>query len=77
MLCPTTILARKELSSGDEIALEHCADDALIAGSNLGGDIAADRRLPGVVFVAVGVAAIDHHLRADVGLLHLLTGCLD
>ena len=27
-----------------------------------------------MVFVAVGVAAVDHDLRADAGLLHLLAG---
>ena len=55
------------LRSGDEIAFEHDADDAAIAGGDLSGDIAADGGLAGVVFAAVGVAAVDHDARCLAG----------
>ena len=51
------------LRSRDKIALKHHADDSIVAAGNLSGNVTADRRLPGMVLVAVGVTAIDHHLR--------------
>jgi len=62
------------LCASDEVAFEHDAEDAVIACSDLGGYVASYAGLLGVVFVAVGVAAVDHDLRADAGLLHLLAG---
>ncbi len=61
----------------DEVAFEHDADDAFVACGDLAGDVAADAELLRVVFVAVGVAAVDHDLRADAGFFHLLAGVFD
>ena len=49
------------------------SNDAVIAACNLSGDVTANSRLPRMVLVAIRVTAIDHHLWADAGLLHLLT----
>ena len=48
------------LRAGDEVALKHDTDDVAVAGGDLSGDVAADEGLARVVFVAVGVAAVDH-----------------
>ena len=58
------------LRAGDEIALDHDADDAAVAGGDLRGDVVADDGLAAVVLVAVGVAEVDHDARRDAGLLH-------
>ena len=50
------------LTSGDEVALQHDAGDAALPRGDLLGEDAGDFALAGVVFVAVAVAAIDHHV---------------
>ena len=71
------LAADEFLGSGDEVAFEHDADDAVVAAGDLGGDVAADGELLGVIFVAVGVAAVDHDLGANAGGDHLLAGFFD
>ena len=64
-------LTRDEfLSARYEIAFDHDADDIAVAGGDLAGDVVADRGLPGVIFVAVGVTAVNHDARLDAGFLH-------
>ena len=58
------------LRAGDEIALDHRADDVAIAGSDLRGHVAADNRLAAVVLLAVGVAEVDHDARSNACALH-------
>jgi len=62
------------LCACDEVAFEHDADDAFVACGDLAGNVAADSELLSMVFVAVGVAAVDHDLRAYAGFFHLLAG---
>src|SRR5690606_41884382 len=47
------------LTPADEMAFHHHATDALVAGRHLAAHILDDLGLPGVVFVAVGMAGID------------------
>src|ERR1700722_20769638 len=63
----------QRLRARHQIAFDHHAEDATISGGNLCSDIAADQALTGVVFVAVGVAAIDHDAWRNAGFLHLLS----
>src|SRR5271169_1413955 len=55
------------LCTWDQIALQHDADDAPLAGGELFRDIPAHCTLASVVFVAVGVAAVDHHISPESG----------
>ena len=49
------------------MAFHHQADDRLVAFENLVGDVVHHQRLQGRVLVGVGVAAIDHDVRAYAG----------
>ncbi len=62
------------LRAGDEIALDHDADDVAIAGGDLRGDVVADDGLAAIILAAVGVAEVDHDARRDAGLLHVRGG---
>ena len=48
-----------------EVALDHHADDAPLAGGDLLGDVARDDDLPLVLLAAVAVRDVDHHLLAQ------------
>ena len=71
MLCPYTNGSpwNQLLRSRDQIAFQHHADDVPVALGNLPCDVAANRGLTRVVFIAVGVAAINHDARRQSGLL--------
>ena len=60
------------LRARDQVALKHNADDIAIAGGHLCGDIAANDRLAEVVFITVGVAAVDHDAGLEAGFFHFL-----
>ena len=62
------------LRASDEIALDHYAHDAFIAGGDLGSDIVADVYLAAIVLAAIGVGEVDHDARGKVGLFHLRRG---
>ena len=57
------LVGNQLLSTCDEIALDHDSHDATISARDLGGDILRDLDLTLEIFVAVGMAAIDHHAR--------------
>jgi hypothetical protein len=50
------------LRSGNKVALQHETNDAPLAARNLTCYVTAHYRLASMVFIAVGVAAIDHHI---------------
>ena len=58
------------LRSGDEVALDHDADDSLISGGDLCSSFAAYYGLAAVILIAVGVAEVDHASRGLAGLFH-------
>src|ERR1019366_9341591 len=57
------------LRTRDQIAFQHDANNVLVPRGNLPGDMAANRRLTRMVFVAIGVAAINHDAWRKPGLL--------
>ncbi len=64
------------LTTPVQMALDHQADDRLVAFQNLVGDVFHHQRLQGRVLVGVGVAAIDHDVGANAGLVQrLLAEC--
>jgi hypothetical protein len=52
------------LAAFDEVRLDHDADDALVAGGDLAGDVASPPRSALELLAAVGVREIDHHRAA-------------
>ena len=59
------------LRSRDQIALQHNADDASVATGNLAGNMAAHGSLAGVIFITVGMTAVDHDIGLQSGFLQL------
>lgn len=59
------------------MALHHDTHDILLAVFQLGGYVAGDFHLAGVVFAAVGVAEIDHQARGNTGFGELCGSGLD
>src|SRR5450830_361750 len=59
---------RNRLATPVQVALDHQADDRLVAFEDLVGDVLHHQRLQGRVLVGVGVAAIDHDVGLDLGL---------
>src|SRR5690606_39449540 len=59
------------------MAFDHHAADTHIAARDLTGHIGQHFGLTAVVFIAVGVAGIDHHTRHHASLDHGLAGCLN
>ena len=57
------------LRAGDQVALDHDADDVVISGGDLRGNIFAHDRLAAIVFLAVGVTEVDHDAGRDAGAL--------
>ena len=55
------------LSSGFEVAFDHEAENAWVAGGDLPGHVLADAHLFGRLFAAVAMAAIDHDARGYTG----------
>ena len=62
------------LCAGDQVALNHDADDVRLSCGDLRGYVVADDGLAAVVLVAVGVAEVDHDAGLEAGLLHLRGG---
>jgi hypothetical protein len=60
-----------------EMAFDHDADDARVAGSDLRGNVLADSELLGRFLAAVAVASIDHDARRDPGFGETLGGGID
>ena len=54
---------------GDEVAFRHHAEDAVVAARDLCGDVGGGDELLFVLFVAVGVAAINHDFFRQSGFL--------
>ncbi len=65
------------LAAGIEVAFDHHAEDALVAGGDLRGDVARDLRLLLVPALAVGVRAVDHQPGGEAGGRELLARRLD
>src|SRR5215472_17290169 len=72
------------LRAGHLIALQHQADNPALAACDLTGNVPRDNRLASMVFTAVGMAAIDHHVGPKSGLFepatritHRLGGVVD
>src|SRR6266850_5741365 len=57
----------KLLAAFDEVRLDHHADDAALAASELPADIARHLRLPAVVLPGVGMRAVDHQPLGQAG----------
>ncbi len=66
-------VARNEvLASRIQVAFDHDAEDAIVAGGDLRADVARDVDLAFVPALAVGVRAVDHELRREPGRGELL-----
>ena len=65
------------LAAFDQVAFDHHAHNGVFAVFQLRGDVLGDDHLAGVVFIAVGVAAVDHQLGIESGFGQLLAGGLD
>src|SRR5579862_2253004 len=60
------VLAGRELlGAGVQVALDHDAEDARVAGGDLGPDVARDVDLAFVFLLAVGVAEVHHQLALE------------
>ena len=73
------LAGNKLLRAGDEIALDHDAENALIAAralraGDLGGDIVTNEGLAAIILAAVGVGEVDHDARREAGFFHLGSG---
>ena len=62
------------LAAGHEVAFHHQAHDVVFTGAQLLRHILSHFHLAGVVFAAVGVAAIHHQFGCDAGFGELLSG---
>jgi len=65
------------LCTGDEIALDHDAENVAVARCDLFGDLMADDGLAVVILAAVGVATVDHDARVEAGGYHAAADFLD
>src|SRR5690606_5894711 len=65
------------LAAGDEVGFHHDADDAAVAGGELGADIGKDQRLVFRLLGRVGVAGVDHDRRRDASLFGGGSGGID
>ena len=62
------------LTSTDKVALDHGADDVMIAAGDLVCHIFADIDLPFMPLAAVRVTEIDHQVGCQTGPAHCLSG---
>ena len=53
------------LRAGHQISLQHQANDPVLAMRDLIGNVSTNDWLPRVVFVAIGMTAIDHYARLE------------
>ena len=64
------------LRTGDEVAFYHHAEDVVVAGGDLRGNVSAGDELAFVLFAAVGVAEVNHDFFADARFAQRRFGCL-
>lgn len=70
-------LIAKRLCPGYKIAFNHDTLNTALTVGDLFCDVTADQALFAMIFAAVCMAAIDHDVRRNAGLFHLLCGGSD